>query len=94
MSPAASSEMASLLKVLADATRLRIVAMLASSGEVCVCDLTEPLGVSQPTISHHMKVLREAGFVVSERRGKWIYHELVAAKFDEVRDALLVGKPQ
>jgi len=79
----------SLLKVLADPARLQILSMLASAGgEVCVCDLTEPLGLSQPTVSHHMKQLREGGFVSSERRGKWIFYSLVPAQIHAVTDAL------
>jgi ArsR family transcriptional regulator, arsenate/arsenite/antimonite-responsive transcriptional repressor len=79
----------SLLKVLADPARLQILSMLASAGgEVCVCDLTEPLGLSQPTVSHHMKQLREGGFVSSERRGKWIFYSLVPAQIRAVTDAL------
>jgi ArsR family transcriptional regulator len=69
---------ASVLKALADPNRLRIAAMLGSVGtaDVCVCDLTEPLGLSQPTVSHHMKVLRQAGIVEAERRGKWVHYRL------------------
>jgi ArsR family transcriptional regulator len=79
----------SLLKVLADPARLQILSMLASAGgEVCVCDLTEPLGLRQPTVSHHMKQLREGGFVSSERRGKWIFYSLVPARIHAVTDAL------
>ena len=87
-------ELADLLKVLADPARLRIVSMLASvaDGEVCVCDMTEPLGLSQPTVSHHIKVLREAGFIASEKRSKWVYHRLVPAQLESVRAALAVGQ--
>lgn len=85
-----SKDLATLLKILADPTRLRIVSMLASSDEVCACDVTEPLGVSQPTVSHHMKTLREHGFIESERRGKWVYHRLVPERFDQIRGALRV----
>jgi len=79
-----------MLKVLADPARIRIVSMLAiaADGEVCVCDLTEPLDLAQPTVSHHMKQLREAGFIESERRGKWIYHRLVPDRLAQVRRAL------
>lgn len=68
--------------------------MLATvaDGEVCVCDMTEPLGLSQPTVSHHIKVLREAGFIVSEKRSKWVYHRLVPAQLESVRAALAVGQ--
>ena len=95
MDPAEAEEMAALLKVLADPARLRILSILVSAedDEACVCDLTEPLGLSQPTVSHHMKVLREAGFTRSERRGKWVYHSLVPDRLDEVRAALRVPQP-
>jgi ArsR family transcriptional regulator, arsenate/arsenite/antimonite-responsive transcriptional repressor len=87
---AEAEDLATMLKVLADPARIRILSMLATAadGEVCVCDLTEPLALSQPTVSHHMKQLREAGFIESERRGKWIYHRLVADRLAEVRNAL------
>lgn len=84
----AATALSGLLKVLADPTRLRILSALATTGELCACDLEEPLDLSQPTVSHHMKQLREAGFVESERRGKWIHHRLVPDRFDEIRDAL------
>jgi len=84
-----AENLSSLLKVLADPARLQILSMLASAGgEVCVCDLTGPLGLSQPTVSHHMKQLREAGFVASERRGKWIFYSLVPGQVRAVTDAL------
>jgi len=61
--------------VLADSTRLRLLSLIAAQGEACAaCDLVEPLGVSQPTVSHHLKVLREAGLVDSEKRGRWVYY--------------------
>jgi ArsR family transcriptional regulator len=63
-------------KALGDPTRLAIVNQLAGSGECCVCNL-EPLGLSQPTISHHLKILRDAGLVESTRRGTWAYYRLV-----------------
>ena len=87
--------LATTLKVLADPARIRILSMLATAadGEVCVCDLTEPLQLSQPTVSHHMKQLREAGFIESERRGKWVYHSLVADRLAEVRNALALPEP-
>jgi DNA-binding transcriptional ArsR family regulator len=67
---------ARLLQALADPTRLAIVKQLASDGEVCACDFTSCCAVSQPTVSHHLKVLREAGVIASERRGTWIYYRL------------------
>jgi len=68
-----------LLQALADPTRLAIVRELASAPEVCACDLTSCCDVRQPTVSHHLKVLREAGVVESERRGTWIYYRLAPA---------------
>lgn len=85
--------LAALLKILADPTRLRIISHLTASDEVCACDLTGPLGVSQPTVSHHMKTLREHGYIESEKRGKWVYHRLVPERFDEVRRAIQVSNP-
>ncbi len=63
---------------LADPVRLRVLSMLAAApeGEVCVCDFVEPLGKSQPTISHHLKILGEAGLVHGDRRGKWVWYRL------------------
>jgi ArsR family transcriptional regulator len=67
--------MAKMFKALADPVRLRLLSLIASAaGEVCVCDLTTAFDLTQPTISHHLKVLREAGLVGSERRGTWVYY--------------------
>lgn len=85
-----ATELAALFKALADPARLMIVSMLANSEEVCVCDLTEPLGLSQPTVSHHIKQLKEAGFITSERRGKWIYHRLETDQIEAVRRAIAI----
>jgi ArsR family transcriptional regulator, arsenate/arsenite/antimonite-responsive transcriptional repressor len=72
----AAVEMARTFKALSDPVRLRLLSLIASheGGEACVCDLIGPFDVSQPTISHHLKVLREAGLVGSERRGTWVYY--------------------
>jgi ArsR family transcriptional regulator len=71
--------LARLLKALADPTRLRLVSLVAAreGGEACVCDLTEPLGLTQPTISHHLKILVEAGIFTRDKRGVWAYYALV-----------------
>jgi ArsR family transcriptional regulator, arsenate/arsenite/antimonite-responsive transcriptional repressor len=63
---------------LADPVRLRVLSILAAApdGEVCVCDFVEPLGKSQPTVSHHLKILSEAGLVHGDRRGKWVWYSL------------------
>jgi ArsR family transcriptional regulator len=79
--PALSGEQAAatadVFKALADPARVRIVNMLATSGEpVCVCHLIEPLGLSQPTVSHHLKKLTDAGLLAREQRGKWAYFSL------------------
>ena len=65
-----------LLAALADPTRLEILRQLAGSAEVCACDFTDCCNVSQPTISHHLKVLRDAGAVVSDRRGNWVFYRI------------------
>ena len=72
----AAVDLARMFKALSDPVRLRLLSLIASheGGEACVCDLTGPFDVSQPTISHHLKVLREAGLVGSERRGTWVYY--------------------
>ena len=74
-----ASDMARLLKALADPTRLRLVSMVAAhdGGEACVCELTEPLGLTQPTISHHLKILMQAGLLRRQKRGVWAYYSLV-----------------
>ncbi len=65
---------ATLLKALADPVRLRLMSLIAGGDEACVCDLTAPFALSQPTISHHLRVLRDAGLVDAERRGTWVYY--------------------
>lgn len=76
---AAAERLAAVLKALAEPTRLRLVSMIAAheNAEACVCDLTDPVGLSQPTVSHHLKVLVDAGLVEREQRGKWAYYRLV-----------------
>ena len=64
--------------VLSDPTRLRLLNLIGTKGEACAaCEMVKPLGVSQPTVSHHLKVLRRAGLVVSEKRGQWVYYRTV-----------------
>jgi DNA-binding transcriptional ArsR family regulator len=65
-----------LLQAVADPTRLAIIRQLSTDGQVCACDFSDCCGVSQPTVSHHLKVLREAGWIGSERRGTWIWYSL------------------
>jgi ArsR family transcriptional regulator, arsenate/arsenite/antimonite-responsive transcriptional repressor len=75
---------------LADPVRLRLLSLLASAeaGEVCVCDLTEPVGKSQPTVSHHLKILAEAGLVTGDKRGRWVWYRLVPERLVELRSTL------
>ncbi len=78
------------LKALADPARLRLLSIVASSEgqEACVCDLTEPVGLSQPTVSHHLKVLTEAGFLSRSKRGTWAYYRLQPEALAAVADFL------
>lgn len=81
-----ADDLARSLKALSDPARLRLVSMVAAheGGEACVCDLIEPLGLSQPTVSHHLKVLVDAGFLVREKRGVWAYYRLVPGALESV----------
>jgi ArsR family transcriptional regulator, arsenate/arsenite/antimonite-responsive transcriptional repressor len=85
-----ATDLAHILKALADATRLRLVSMVAAheGGEACVCDLTDPLGLTQPTISHHLKILVDAGIFTREKRGKWAYYSLVPSALDALAAVL------
>ena len=87
---AEAEQLAAAFKVIADPARLRLLSLIASApgGEACVCDLIEPLGLSQPTVSHHLKVLHEAGLLGRERRGQWVYYRLVPERLQVLRDAL------
>lgn len=86
MSPGSAEALASSLKALADPTRLRLVSLVAAheGQEACVCDLTEPVGLSQPTVSHHLKILVDAGILGREQRGRWAYYRLNAEALGEV----------
>jgi DNA-binding transcriptional ArsR family regulator len=83
-----SEELAARFKALADPTRVAIVNYLSAADEICVCNLTEAFDLSQPTISHHLKILRQAGLVESSRRGTWAYYRLVPEAIDALRGAL------
>ncbi len=85
-----ASELASGFTALADPVRLRLLSILAASpeGEVCVCDFVEPLAKSQPTVSHHLKILSEAGLVQGDRRGKWVWYSLNRGRLAELRKAI------
>ena len=83
-------ELAVAFKALADPARLRLFSMVASvpSGEACGCDLVEPVGRSQPTVSHHLSVLVEAGLLSRDQRGKWAYFRVVPGRLAQLRDVL------
>ncbi|WP_328494745.1 metalloregulator ArsR/SmtB family transcription factor [Streptomyces sp. NBC_00414] len=82
--------LAKAFKALGDPVRLRLLSMIASQagGEICVCDLTPAFELSQPTISHHLKLLKQAGLIDSERRGTWVYYRLLPATTDKLAAAL------
>lgn len=81
-------ELARVFAALGDPVRLRLLSLVASHEEVCSCDLEEPLGKSQPTISHHTKALADAGLIVGEKRGRWMMWRIVPARLTAVRAAL------
>lgn len=76
---AAAERLARMFKALGDPTRVRLLSLIAAhaDGEACICDLTDPVGLSQPTVSHHMKQLVEAGLVTRDQRGRWAYYRVV-----------------
>jgi len=89
-----ATDLAHILKALADPTRLRLVSMVAAheGGEACVCDLTDPLGLTQPTISHHLKILVDAGIFTRDKRGKWAYYALVPSALDALASVLTTSQ--
>ena len=85
-----AEELAKLLKSVADPARLQVLSLLRSKEncEACVCDLTEPLGLSQPTVSHHLKVLVDAGILAREKRGYWTWYALVPERMSQIAAVL------
>jgi ArsR family transcriptional regulator len=85
-----ADQLAKSLKTIADPARLRLLSLIQAQpeGEACVCHLTEPLGLSQPTVSHHLKVLLTAGLVERERRGSWAYYRVVPEALGTLREIL------
>jgi ArsR family transcriptional regulator len=83
-----AADLARVLAALADPVRLRLFSLVASRGEVCSCNLEEPLAKSQPTVSHHTRVLAEAGLLVSEKRGRWVWWRVDEGRLALVRKAL------
>ena len=90
MSAERAEELSKQFKAIADPNRLRLVSLISSSpeNEACVCDLTDPIGLSQPTVSHHLKVLMDAGFLTRSKRGTWAYYKLVPESLAELSTLL------
>lgn len=86
----AAQRTAGVFRALGDPARVRLVSMIAAQPgqEACVCDLTEPIGLSQPTVSHHLRILAEAGLIAREQRGRWAYYSLVPGGLEAVARAL------
>jgi ArsR family transcriptional regulator len=83
-----AEELAKGFAALADPVRLRLFSMIASSGGACSCDLIEPIGKSQPTVSHHTRVLADAGLITGEKAGRWVSWSIVPGRLDQLRAAL------
>lgn len=86
----AAARLARVFRALGDRHRVRLLSMIAAAegGEACICDITAPLGLAQPTVSHHMKQLADAGLVTREQRGKWAYYKVVPEALLALSDAL------
>jgi ArsR family transcriptional regulator len=91
-----ADELASAFKALADPGRLRLLSFIAaqSEGEACVCHVTAPMGLSQPTVSHHLKVLHGAGLLDREKRGAWVYYKVNRGRLEALRAALVTKVPR
>jgi ArsR family transcriptional regulator, arsenate/arsenite/antimonite-responsive transcriptional repressor len=85
-------DLARVFAALADPVRLRLLGLVAEAGEVCACELLAPLGKAQPTVSHHTKVLADAGLIVGEKRGRWVWWKIVPERVAAVREALQPSK--
>ncbi|MGZ8753135.1 MAG: ArsR/SmtB family transcription factor [Acidimicrobiia bacterium] len=83
-----ADDLARVFAALGDPVRLRLLSLVADAGEVCSCDLLVPLGKAQPTVSHHTKILAEAGLIVGEKRGRWVWWRIAPDRLDETRAAL------
>ncbi|MFI7405695.1 ArsR/SmtB family transcription factor [Streptomyces sp. NPDC049541] len=91
-----AADLAKVFKALGDPVRLRLMSMIASrgvGGEVCVCELTPAFDLSQPTISHHLKLLRQAGLIDCERRGTWVYYWVLPGVLDKLAAFLATTQP-
>jgi ArsR family transcriptional regulator, arsenate/arsenite/antimonite-responsive transcriptional repressor len=95
LSADAAQQLAGVLKALADPARLRLLSLIQAreGAEACVCHLTEALGLTQPTVSHHLKVLHQAGLLARERRGVWVYYRVVPDALRALADLITVPIP-
>ena len=93
ISAADADDLARTFKALGDPTRVRLISIIAASEgeEACVCDLTDPIGLSQPTVSHHLKILMDAGFLTRSKRGTWAYYKLVPGALDRLSKLLVTA---
>jgi ArsR family transcriptional regulator len=91
MSAAEAEQLAGSFRAIADPTRLRLISLVAAQpdAEACVCDLIDPVGLAQPTVSHHLKILVDAGILTREQRGKWAYYRLVDGALAAIARPLL-----
>jgi ArsR family transcriptional regulator, arsenate/arsenite/antimonite-responsive transcriptional repressor len=91
LSKSDADELASLFKALADPARLRVLSFIAAQpkGEACVCHVIGPVGLSQPTVSHHLKLLHQAGLLEREKRGAWVYYRVIPERLESIRAALM-----
>jgi ArsR family transcriptional regulator, arsenate/arsenite/antimonite-responsive transcriptional repressor len=96
LSKSDAEELAATLKALADPVRLRVLSFLAAQpeGEACVCHVIAPIGLSQPTVSHHLKLLHTAGLLERDKRGPWVYYRVVPERLEAIRAALATRTPR
>lgn len=90
LTDADATSLANTYAALADPVRLKLLSLIAESGEICSCDLVEPLAKSQPTVSHHTKILAEAGLIAGDKRGRWVYWSIQPTHTNFIRQALTV----
>ncbi|MGN6693999.1 MAG: ArsR/SmtB family transcription factor [Aquihabitans sp.] len=88
LSEEAAAQLAAGFAALADPVRLRLLSLVAAAGEICSCDLQGPLDRSQPTVSHHTKILAEAGLITGEKRGRWVYWKVASGRLEPLRRIL------
>ena len=88
-----AADLANVFAALSDPVRLRLLSLIATAGEVCACELVAPLGRSQPTVSHHTKVLADVGLITGDKRGRWVWWSVVSERVAELRAALATAEP-